>query len=333
MAQQQTGVGTKTTTPPNNQLDYIEVNAINDTVNANATDAETRIANLEGTSTGILSYATVDLPASVLQQGTIAYDLTLQELVYFKNGEWYKTTDNTQVTNLPNFWTPAELITAYWWDASDAGTITESANAVASWTDKNQSAVLSQGNATNQPVTNVQTINGLNVIDFQGDDYLPGPILALTEFTKLVVFSFTSSDQNNTATHASGTGDAFWENNTGFLNVFHSGNVLTSTTAMTPGQTFLGGTTKATNGDTELFVYGNSEGTVNAPLGTGSLPFQIGSYNTGFFLNGKIAEVILLPSVITLSDRQKAEGYLAHKWGFTADLDAGHPYKTSAPTI
>ena len=36
MAQQQTGVGTKTTTPPDNQLDYTEVNAINDAVNANA---------------------------------------------------------------------------------------------------------------------------------------------------------------------------------------------------------------------------------------------------------------------------------------------------------
>ena len=333
MAQNQTSVPTKSTVAPNNKLEAVEFNDINDTINANAVDAEARLNAIETTSTGILSYPTSSLPASVSQNGTIAMDTTLNMLVYYKDQNWYKVSDNTFVAGSGVLWDPSVLATSYWWDASDAGTIVESANDVASWTDKNQGAVLSQANAVNQPVTNVQTINGLNVIDFQGDDYLPGPILALTEFTKLVVFSFTSSGQNNTVTHASGTGDAFWENNTGFINVFHNGNVLTSTTAMTPGQTFLGGTTKATNGDTELFVYGNSEGTVNAPLGTGSLPFQIGSYNTGFFLNGKIAEVILLPSVISLSDRQKAEGYLAHKWGFTANLDAGHPYKSIPPTV
>jgi len=33
------------------------------------------------------------------------------------------------------------------------------------------------------------------------------------------------------------------------------------------------------------------------------------------------------------SDREKVEGYLAHKWGLKANLPAGHPYKTSAPTV
>ena len=31
------------------------------------------------------------------------------------------------------------------------------------------------------------------------------------------------------------------------------------------------------------------------------------------------------------SDREKVEGYLAHKWGLTANLPSGHPYKNSAP--
>jgi hypothetical protein len=331
MAQQQTGVETKTSTPPTNTLDHIEFNALNDTVNSNATDAEGRLDTIETTSTGILSYATVNLPIPVSQNGTLAFDTTLETLVYYYDLKWYRVSDNTLVLN--GAWTPSELSTAYWWDASDTGTIVESANAVASWTDKNQSAVLSQGNATNQPVTNTETINGLNVLDLLGDDYLSGPVLALTEFTKLVVFSFDTSTHNNTLTHASSNFDALWEDTNTKLNVFHNGNVLTSTTVITLGKTFLGETTKASNGDTELFIYGNSEGTVNAPLGTGSTPLQVGSFNGGFFMNGKIAEIILLPSVISLSDRQKAEGYLAHKWGFTADLDVSHPYKTNPPTI
>lgn len=32
-----------------------------------------------------------------------------------------------------------------------------------------------------------------------------------------------------------------------------------------------------------------------------------------------------------ISDLEKAEGYLAHKWGLTFSLSASHPYKTSAP--
>ena len=33
-----------------------------------------------------------------------------------------------------------------------------------------------------------------------------------------------------------------------------------------------------------------------------------------------------------ISDVEKAEGYLAHKWGLTANLPVTHPYKSSAPT-
>jgi len=32
------------------------------------------------------------------------------------------------------------------------------------------------------------------------------------------------------------------------------------------------------------------------------------------------------------SDRQRVEGYLAHKWGCEGDLGSDHPYKSSAPT-
>ena len=32
------------------------------------------------------------------------------------------------------------------------------------------------------------------------------------------------------------------------------------------------------------------------------------------------------------NDRQKIEGYLAHKWGLAASLPADHPYKDAAPS-
>jgi hypothetical protein len=50
------------------------------------------------------------------------------------------------------------------------------------------------------------------------------------------------------------------------------------------------------------------------------------------YFDGKISELIIISSVATLNLRQKVEGYLAHKWGLTANLPAGHPYKTVGPT-
>ena len=41
-------------------------------------------------------------------------------------------------------------------------------------------------------------------------------------------------------------------------------------------------------------------------------------------INNKIFEKFI-------SDVEKAEGYLAHKWGLTANLPVSHPYKSSAP--
>lgn len=46
---------------------------------------------------------------------------------------------------------------------------------------------------------------------------------------------------------------------------------------------------------------------------------------------GPICEMIFLSNATTLSNRQKLEGYLAHKWGTVGSLPNGHPYKGSAP--
>lgn len=47
-------------------------------------------------------------------------------------------------------------------------------------------------------------------------------------------------------------------------------------------------------------------------------------------MRGYISEIIVtLP--LSTTDRQKAEGYLAHKWGLAAGLASDHPYKVSPP--
>jgi hypothetical protein len=48
--------------------------------------------------------------------------------------------------------------------------------------------------------------------------------------------------------------------------------------------------------------------------------------------SGDLAEVVIFNSVLTTTNREKVEGYLAHKWGIQSTLPANHPYKTTAPS-
>ena len=57
------------------------------------------------------------------------------------------------------------------------------------------------------------------------------------------------------------------------------------------------------------------------------------TFTSGRDWNGVIAEVISFSNKLPDSDRQKIEGYLAHKWGIEGNLDSTHPYALAAPTI
>lgn len=53
-------------------------------------------------------------------------------------------------------------------------------------------------------------------------------------------------------------------------------------------------------------------------------------------LSGRMAEFLIVADVpgtggTDISEFEKAEGYLAHKWGLTSNLPVSHPYKSSAP--
>lgn len=55
-----------------------------------------------------------------------------------------------------------------WWDADDAATITESGGLVSLWADKAGSADLAQNFGPEQPASGTRTLNGRNVLDFDG---------------------------------------------------------------------------------------------------------------------------------------------------------------------
>ena len=57
---------------------------------------------------------------------------------------------------------------------------------------------------------------------------------------------------------------------------------------------------------------------------------------SSILMSGKMAEFFSVADVpgtggTDVSTFEKAEGYLAHKWGLTSNLPVSHPYKSSAP--
>lgn len=74
-------------------------------------------------------------------------------------------------------------------------------------------------------------------------------------------------------------------------------------------------------------LFSTTTNTVN--FGTSTRMF--GDGGTGASFDGNIAEFLVFDSVLTQTEREKVEGYLAHKWGLTANLPALHPYKSVAP--
>jgi hypothetical protein len=74
------------------------------------------------------------------------------------------------------------------------------------------------------------------------------------------------------------------------------------------------------------------------PTGTNTVgfaaAFTLGTYGigTGFHYTGHVAEVIITDTVLSQSNRENVEGYLAWKWGLEAtNLPVGHPYESAPP--
>jgi hypothetical protein len=85
--------------------------------------------------------------------------------------------------------------------------------------------------------------------------------------------------------------------------------------------------TEYTNGNLTL-TYNTS----TSYFDNGANYYFIGSsYGNGNLFAGTVAEVLVYTGALTDTDRQKAEGYLAWKWGIQGNLPSGHPYKNFAP--
>lgn len=98
--------------------------------------------------------------------------------------------------------------------------------------------------------------------------------------------------------------------------------IVVDTVTSTSGDEYVDGITPAS---------GSKSWSYNTP--TGGIG-RIGAWTTGTAQNwyGVIQEIMGFDAVLTTTDRQKVEGYLASKYGLRGLLPGGHPYKSTNPT-
>jgi hypothetical protein len=233
-------------------------------------------------------------------------------------------------------WTPSEITTSAWFDASDTDTITDVLGSISQWSDKSGNGNnATQGVGSNQPTTG-GSIGGLNAIsfDYTSVQYFLTPLEQLTTTSIYVVMDATQKPISNNSCPLSAvtlgfsTGGLYWTVQQFGTQV--NINTVFYTSVVSLSQRFLNGQNITTHGfDPSIISHqGTGFSTENQNYTIGN---AISALNTTNSFSGLIGEIIIAPEDHDTETRQKIEGYLAHKWGLTAKLPSNHPYKINPP--
>ena len=265
-------------------------------------------------------------------------------------------------------WNPSMISTALWLDAADASTITTVSGAVSQWNDKSGNGRnATQATAGNRPATGTATLNGRNVIRYDAtDDFLS--LSNTAGLASATAFYFFGVRRSSVAAAADTVTTRFFlATVTGvyFIGADSSISVSNETTVFLAGPDAPAssprsgatstGYTRSANAAEIYHVFGQNAGTrfgarvngsavtsfVEAGAGGDRAPNICDPAITGFNVGGSggasngaivdFAEMLVLTTAPTLDNTQRIEGYLAHKWGLTANLPADHPYKVNPP--
>lgn len=204
-----------------------------------------------------------------------------------------------------------------WWDASDLSTISHVAGSVSSWADKSGNGFsAAQAISAEQPITGTATLNGLNVIDFDGsNDSLRANGLNISQPATYCMVSVP--DTNGGAGMYIHDGATSARQATIFGTTFQlfagagpiiGGTVVATTPYIITSE--INGASSSLRANGVLVVSGNA-GSSNIT------DMFLGRRSGGSYLNGKIAEFIAINRAINSSERTQLENYLSGKWGIS----------------
>ena len=215
-----------------------------------------------------------------------------------------------------------DLSPALWLDAADASTITETGGKVSQWDDKSgNNNHLSQSNSSYQPQYNPTQLNGQGGVDFHQNKKL---FSSDTPTIKYVITVIEAQSATWTGFHSMLDGRS---GRIGGLR--QSGQTGFHNEPLAKWEDGVINTDNIFNSIDNPHIIGYTPTSNASPISGG---LTVGSYDsTNSGGNATQYEIIALSSEPSQEDRQKLEGYLAHKWGLTANLPQGHPYKETVP--
>jgi fibronectin-binding autotransporter adhesin len=255
-------------------------------------------------------------------------------------------------------WTPSNITVAAWYDAADASTVLTSGSAVTNWLDKSgNNRHVAQTNSTQRPsyASSTITFDGITNMLFNSSPFVYAMGAA---DVYIVVAVNTNSDKRIvseawTSTNSTIYAPAQTRNGTGTapscMSAFvrNDANTLTfdATNAISAAGSFNINTNNlyhwrdaATNfagrvagGSPTTVNYTRSGAVTVDSFAIGAIGPRPSSPNGSAFVNAGIREIVIT-GILSDTDRQKMEGYLAHKWGLQANLPPGHPFKNDPPS-
>ena len=238
-----------------------------------------------------------------------------------------------------------------WLDGADpAGNgVVPSAGVSSSWVDKSVNAwTATQATGGRQPSLVLNSLNGLPGFSFtnaNNQSFATAAQTSLNSISGLSIFAVLLPTWSSGAAVANPSffgmriynGGAtkinyYVHNNYSETDIFNGSGVFYHTSSVTTSAI----------GQNKVFIYSgtNNNGTditypngsltgdsTSASFGSGtSLPIIVGGDNTdGECWQGYIYEVIFYTRVLSTTERQQVEGYLAQKWGLKGSLPVGHP--------
>jgi len=246
-------------------------------------------------------------------------------------------------------WSPEDITSISWWEASEGNLLTTGDNVVTQWLDTGSAGIyhLMQDTNLERMTNSTRTINGLNVIEGDATQWMEFENFPIPDSGNLAIFVVAEID-----TTSKGAGlicmnadSNDWElaakdgapdtDFYGFLNV--DGNI--GNDVQSSGGPYNGPSLYNVNfdwGTSNYNIYIDGEQTAT----------RSDYYSNKVFTNqhlkifadrpdeehpdGAIGEIIIIEDV-TEATRQIVEGYAGHRWGFISNFTNTHPYYSSPP--
>lgn len=300
--------------------------------------------------------------AGITAGETVTLDLN-EYPILFKDGMDVQSLSNCNATiicdnidtQLATLWSPGDFAeTKGWWDASDESTISEDASkGVDTWSNKQDATLWQMEDEGDKPVTDTTRINGLNVIDFTNPARFTCPrgqsgtrdgdwtivwfgSIGTVDNAGDAIFSMEDADARKATIDANAAAQ--------FDGAFDGTSIGSGVDFTLTGGPYSGNTIMVCdlsreddsirvrmNGEQRGAAAGNYDTSMGSkiifklmsnPGGNRQLAGSVGEFIVAKFPNGYVGSEDYI---------EKAEGYLAYKWGVQDLLPADHPYKTNPP--